>query len=587
MSLALFWNHSFTAALVNHLWQSSAVVGIAWLVAVALRKNQARVRYWVWFAASVNFLLPFSLLIAAGEWLRSLLAVPAIHKPVVAAAILQIVQPFSQTEAIDAGTASIVGHASSWLPFVLLAIWVFGVLLVAARFARAWWSAHAAMRAAIPLALTADVPVLCTPAPMEPGIFGIFRPVLLLPEGILERLSAAQMRAIVAHEMCHVQRRDNLTFAVHQVVTALFWFHPAAWWMGARLIEERERACDEAVVRTADTAETYAEGILNVCRFYLESPAACVAGVTGADLKQRIVRIMTGQTARNLSTGRKALLAVFGAIALVAPVIAGLAWAGQQPAEQQATAAVPLPQFDVVSVKPHKDEGMQMRMAFLTTPDGISISGVNLDSLFRAAFDVSGDRILNAPEWAKSSRFDVEAKVAPDDAPKLKSLSRQQRWAMLIPVFQDRFGFKFHHETKELEVYTLVVAKGGPKLKDATPEELAAAGPPADPGKPGAPGAPKPGMIMMRMSPQGMTMQATASTMTGIVRTLSNQIGSTDRGQDRAHRQLRLLPLVHAAGWRWADDGAAQGSAGSRMEANKRRSRSVRPSSQHCRSSLG
>ena len=469
MSLPLFLNHSSTAAVVNHLWQSTAVVGVAWLLAVALRKNHARVRYWVWFAASVKFLLPFSLLIAAGEWLRSLLAVSVIHKPVVAAAIVQIVQPFSQTEAIDAGTAPIAGHASSWLPIVLLAIWIFGALLVGARFARAWWGAHTATRAATPLALAADVPVLSTPAPMEPGVFGIFRPVLLMPEGILERLSAGQLRAIVAHEMCHLRRRDNLTFAVHQVVTALFWFHPAAWWIGTRLIEERERACDEAVVRTADTAETYAEGILNVCRFYLESPASCVAGVTGADLKQRIVRIMTGQTARNLSLSRKLLLGALGSIAVAAPLIAGLAWAEQQPAEKQATETAPLPQFDVVSVKPHKDEGMSMRMAFLTTPDGVSISGVNLDSLFRAAFDVSGDRILNAPEWAKSSRFDIEAKVAPDDAPKLKALSRQQRWAMLIPVFQDRFGFKFHHETKELEVYTLVVAKGGPKLKESAP----------------------------------------------------------------------------------------------------------------------
>ena len=93
-----------------------------------------------------------------------------------------------------------------------------------------------------------DVPVLLSSAKIEPGIFGIVRPVLLLPEGILERLTAEQMRAVVAHEMEHVRRRDNLTFAVHMVVEALFWFFPPVWWIGARLIEERERACDEAVV---------------------------------------------------------------------------------------------------------------------------------------------------------------------------------------------------------------------------------------------------------------------------------------------------------------------------------------------------
>ncbi|MGH9587801.1 MAG: M56 family metallopeptidase, partial [Acidobacteriaceae bacterium] len=123
----------------------------------------------------------------------------------------------------------------------------------------------------------AEVPVLSSSAAIEPGIFGVFRPVLLFPEGIPERLSAEQMRAIVAHEMCHVRRRDNLTFAIHMVVETLFWFHPMVWWIGSRLIEERERACDQAVVQAGSEAQVYAEGILNVCKFYVESPLACAS----------------------------------------------------------------------------------------------------------------------------------------------------------------------------------------------------------------------------------------------------------------------------------------------------------------------
>src|SRR5579863_7014774 len=293
--------------------------------------------------------------------------------------------------------------------------------------------------------------------------------------------------------MCHVRRRDNLTFAFHQVVQALFWFHPAVWWIGVRLVEERERACDEAVVQANGAAEAYAEGILNVCRFYVESPAACVAGVTGADLKQRIVRIMMGKEVRNLSLSRRLLLAVLCAMVVGVPVLTGLAWAGQQPGGAQAASSASLPQFDVVSVKPHKDEGMNMRIAFLFTPDGITVDGMPLDNLLRNAFDLTRDRILNEPEWVKSDRFDIQAKVAPEDAPRWKDLNSNQRNAMLIPVFQDRFGLKFHHETKELEVHTLEVAKGGPKLKDATPEEMAASGPPPAPDKPGEPPTPRKG----------------------------------------------------------------------------------------------
>ena len=75
---------SWTAALVNHLWQSTAVVVIAWLLAAALKKNHARVRYWVWFAASAKFLVPFAALIALGgytSW-RNVEIVPYREGPV-------------------------------------------------------------------------------------------------------------------------------------------------------------------------------------------------------------------------------------------------------------------------------------------------------------------------------------------------------------------------------------------------------------------------------------------------------------------------------------------------------------------------
>ncbi len=92
MMFSAFW----TAALFNHLWQSTVVTLIAWLLARMLRSNQARTRYWVWMIASVKFLLPFSLLIAAGESLRSTLSTP-IERPAFAAVMEQITQPFPQT----------------------------------------------------------------------------------------------------------------------------------------------------------------------------------------------------------------------------------------------------------------------------------------------------------------------------------------------------------------------------------------------------------------------------------------------------------------------------------------------------------
>jgi uncharacterized protein (TIGR03435 family) len=205
-----------------------------------------------------------------------------------------------------------------------------------------------------------------------------------------------------------------------------------------------------------------------------------------------------------------------------------------------------LPAFDVVSIKPHKDEGMMMRAAMRFTPDGVEIDGMPLQILVRQAFGMSEDRILNEPDWVKSGRIDLEAKVAPEDAAKLEALSTQQRYAMLLPILQDRCGLKFHHETKELQVYALVVGKGGPKLKESAPKESAgdsSATPAVPAGASGAPGgggalAPKSsaagsggsvpkGRMTMRMSQQGMELDAKEATMEQLSQLISQQISAT------------------------------------------------------------
>jgi len=323
-----------TSALANHLWQSTVVAAVAGLLALALRRNQARARYWLWMIASMKFLVPFSLLVVAGGYLRP--AAPAIAKATVSAVLEQITQPFSLAPSASiaapavAIAPTIALHNPHLLPIVLSTLWVCGFLIVICSWCRKWWTVRAAVRAASAMAMVADVPVRSSPSLLEPGVFGIIEPVLLLPAGIADRLTAPQLKTVIAHEMCHVRRRDNLTAALHMLVQAVFWFHPAVWWIGTRLVEERERACDEAVLESGSEAYVYAEGILNVCKFYVESPIACVSGVTGADLKKRIVRIVNAQRTRKLDFRRKFLLCTAALFALTVPLAFGLVQAATE-----------------------------------------------------------------------------------------------------------------------------------------------------------------------------------------------------------------------------------------------------------------
>jgi uncharacterized protein (TIGR03435 family) len=107
------------------------------------------------------------------------------------------------------------------------------------------------------------------------------------------------------------------------------------------------------------------------------------------------------------------------------------------------------------------------------TPDGVSYTGVPLHILLRETLGIEDDRILGEPAWIKSDRFDIEAKVDASDTPKLKDLKFDQRRSMLLPLLADRFGLKFHHETRELSLYELVLAKGGSKMTEFKPEDPA------------------------------------------------------------------------------------------------------------------
>jgi hypothetical protein len=156
---------------------------------------------------------------------------------------------------------------------------------------------------------------------MEPGVVGWRRPVLLVPQGIEDHLTPRQLDAVLAHELCHVRRRDNLTSTIHMVVETVFWFHPLVWWIGARLIEERERACDEEVLRLYGDPRVYAEGILNVCKRYARAPLICVSGVSGANLRKRVEAIMLNRVGRRLTLAAKVALAAAAMTGVTLPVL--------------------------------------------------------------------------------------------------------------------------------------------------------------------------------------------------------------------------------------------------------------------------
>lgn len=299
------------SALADHLWQSTWFVCAAWLVTLLFRSD-ARARYWIWFAASLKFLVPFSLLTAFGRQF-----VWQVDETAFLPLVQHVAVPLTTTVVtLEPFEGRIVN--------VLLAIWGAGTLALFCRWTLQWLRLRKVIRESAPCQLEAPFAIRCTGALSEPGIVGIVHPMMLVSPHLLSTLTSAELDAVIAHEAWHVRRRDNLTAAVHALIEALFWFHPLVWWIGAKLIETREQACDDGALEEGAEPATYAGAILRVCRYSLESREACLARATGGDLTARIRAIMSGRGPSRFPVVRQTLAAVLLATCIVLPVTAGI-----------------------------------------------------------------------------------------------------------------------------------------------------------------------------------------------------------------------------------------------------------------------
>lgn len=492
-------------AIANHLWQSTLFAIAAGLLTLALRWNRARVRHGVWLVASCKFLLPFSVLIALGSHIPWRTASPQ-NQPSVSFVMDEVTQPFSTPLAIP------TLPKSSSLPAVLSGIWLAGFLGIAGSWVIRWRRLEATVRGG---------------SPVEPGVFGIFKPVLLLPEGIAARLTPAQLNAVIEHELCHIRHRDNLSAAIQMFIETVFWFHPLVWWIGKRMVEERERACDEEVLANGSEPRAYADAILHVCKLYVKSPLVCVSGVAGANLKQRIEAIMSNRTPVKLNAVGKLLLAGAGLLAVAVPVAIGLLNA--PPIQAQAPSAN-TSAFDVASVKAVATTDPP-GYAFPTALPGVRfVSKFPLYSVIAYAYNLPfnrSPRLSGIPDAIGGSIYVIEAKGTFPAG--LSSQARDDRMrSMVQTLLADRFKLTIHRETREMPVYALVVGKGGPKLQRADIEEKdcpdESANVPGSRPLPG-PATPMPDVCHQFNGGQGRGLHARAVTMSDLATEVENWAG--------------------------------------------------------------
>lgn len=325
--------------LADHVWQSTLFAIVVLLAAFLLRRGPARLRHTLWLIGSAKFVVPAAFL----AFLTSKVGIDSLflnapHSET--GAVLQsIAEPVTSLTNNYELTVAAISSSHSELYWGLTAIWLAGCAILIGS----WWLSRGKCRRALKqsysvqsgrewqalkrakelLGLRYDVQLMLSSQEVEPGVFHIWKPVILLPESVADHLDDEELLAIMLHELVHIQRRDILIGRLQLLLTGFFWFHPLVWFISRRLSDEREQVCDERVLEIHGTPTTYAASILKVVRF---SFGWNVAGITGAgsgsNLRRRIDNIMLRNEKHSAGILVRVITSVALGIALVAIVAA-------------------------------------------------------------------------------------------------------------------------------------------------------------------------------------------------------------------------------------------------------------------------
>ncbi len=247
------------AALGNVLaWslQAAVVVGAACVLPWLLRLDAAGVRYAYWRGVA--------LLCLALPWIQPYRQ-------------LHVSPPSAAVNVVDTIATSAVSSAAHTIPhtdwaavalatmaigIVLRFLWLgFGLIKLRQLHLSAATEPTVIVDADLQSTLGTRAHIRYAPDLDQPVTFGVRRPVVLLPE-VLRTQSPDIQRAVIGHELLHVQRRDWAWLIVEEIAVCFFWFHPAAWWLASRIQLAREEVVDELAVLLTGRRKVYVEALL-------------------------------------------------------------------------------------------------------------------------------------------------------------------------------------------------------------------------------------------------------------------------------------------------------------------------------------
>jgi len=307
---------------LHTLWQATLIGFIAGILMVALRHRPARVRYW-----TANGALLLILLAAVGTFGYYYKSMGLAPLETGHGVLYDSSAPVSANNAIpatdlqrpkNAAEINMANYFSRHLPLIV-ALWFLGMSMFLLRLlgnigyiyylknhlnfpVEQFWD-DLLQGLVRKTRIGAPISLLESALVRTPMVIGYLKPVILFPIGMINRLDPANVEAILAHELAHIAHRDYLFNILQSIVEALFYFHPAVWWLSSRIRHEREIAADDAAVRLTGNSIEYAKALVIIqdMAFMPLSPSLAFAGQQKRQLIHRVHHILHIQPSTNLA----------------------------------------------------------------------------------------------------------------------------------------------------------------------------------------------------------------------------------------------------------------------------------------------
>jgi beta-lactamase regulating signal transducer with metallopeptidase domain len=338
------------------------------VAALLLRRASAAARHLVWTVGVVGVLVlpPIGALLPAWRVSVPFPALPSL--PVKEASPVKyaftpetpddarVIQQLSMTSVTPTASSAAVVSASQPQPdfsfsastvptrvnrtLIIALIWFAGMLLSLGSLAASWLRVRGIQASAQPMRAgpfvdavaraserlqLARPPRVCVgDEQMMPMVWGLFRPVLMLPASAA-LWPRARLEAVILHEIAHVRRKDALTQFLAEIARAIYWFNPLVWVAARRLYLEREHACDDIVLNTGTRASEYAGELLDLVRSLRTTRATALAAIAMArpsQLKVRVHAVLDDARSRRALTPRFVVAIAVGALVLLLPLAA-------------------------------------------------------------------------------------------------------------------------------------------------------------------------------------------------------------------------------------------------------------------------